>query len=141
MSGYSQTPGPTNPAGNPLGYGPRGPSDDHLWSLLAYLLTFVASILAPLIIYLVKINESPYVRYHAAQSLNMSITAVIYSFGGLLVGLPLAIVTHGFGLLLIVLFLIGFGIAHLVFLILAAIAANRGELYRVPAAICFPLVH
>jgi uncharacterized Tic20 family protein len=141
MSGYSQPPMPPFPAGNPLGYGPRGPSDDHLWSLLAYLLTFVASILAPLIIYLVKINESPYVRYHAAQSLNMSITAVIYGFGGLLVGLPLAIVTHGFGLLLIVLFFIGFGIAHLVFLILAAIAANRGELYRVPAAICLPLVH
>jgi uncharacterized protein len=129
------------PPGNPAGYGPRGPSDDHTWSLLAYLLSFIFSILAPLVIYLVKMNESRYVRYHAAQSLNMGLTTVIYGFAALGVGIPLAIVTHGFVLLLIIPLFIGFAIAHLVFLILAAIAANRGELYRVPPVLCLPIVH
>src|SRR5262249_50901716 len=39
---------------NPQGYGPKGPSDDHTWALLSYVLAFVASIIAPLVIYLVK---------------------------------------------------------------------------------------
>lgn len=123
------------------GYGPRGPSDDHLWALLSYLLTFVAGLLAPLIVFLVKMNESRYVRYHAAQSLNMSITALIYAFAAFFVGLILAIATKGWGLVLIVPLFIAFAVAHLVYLILAAIAANRGEYYRVPAIIALPMVH
>jgi hypothetical protein len=139
MTGYFQPPGQPFAAGTPLGYGPKGPSDDQLLALLAYLLTFVASLIAPLI-YLVKMNESRYVRFHAAQSLNMGITAVIYSFGGFLIGIVLAIATHGLVLILLVPLFIAFVIAHLVFLILAAVAANRGELYRVPTVLCLPLV-
>ncbi len=152
MGGYSgypppQQPGspgspgyPGYPADNPQGYGPRGPADDHLWALLAYLLTFVAGFLAPLIIYLVKVNESRYVRYHAAQSLNMAITGFIYVLAGFLVSIPLVFVTHGFGLLVIVPAFIAYGVAHLAFLILAAIRANQGEQYRVPAVIALPMV-
>jgi uncharacterized protein len=139
MTGYFQPPGQPFAAGTSLGYGPKGPSDDQLLALLAYLLTFVASLIAPLIIYLVKMNESRYVRFHAAQSLNMGITAVIYGFGGL-IGVVLAIATHGLLLILLVPLFIAFVIAHLVFLILAAVAANRGELYRVPTVLCLPLV-
>jgi uncharacterized protein len=140
MSGYFQPPGQLFPAGTPLGYGPKGPSDDQLLALLAYLLTFVASLIAPLIIYLVKMNESRYVRFHAAQSLNMGITALIYSFGGVLAGIVLAIATHGLALILLIPLFIAFLIAQLIFLILAAVAANRGELYRVPTLLCLPLV-
>jgi len=140
MSGYFQPPGQPLPAGTPLGYGPKGPSDDQLLALLAYLLTFVASLIAPLIIYLVKMNESRYVRFHAAQSLNMGITALIYSFGGVLGGIVLAIATHGLALILLIPLFIAFLIAHLIFLILAAVGASRGELYRVPTLLCLPLV-
>jgi uncharacterized Tic20 family protein len=122
-------------------YGPRGPSDDHLWALLSYLLTFVAAILAPLVIYLVKMNESRYVRYHAAQSLNMSITALIYTFGGFFVGLVVAIATKWWGLVLVIPLFIAYAVAHLVYLTLAAIAANRGEYYQVPTIISLPIVH
>lgn len=123
-----------------VGYGPRGPADDQLWSLLAYLLGFVASILAPLIIYLVKMNESRYVRYHAAQALNMGITMVIYAFGAFFVALAVALVTHGFGFLILIPVYLALGIAHLVYLILAAIGAHRGELYRVPTFLALPMV-
>ncbi|HUZ54769.1 MAG TPA: DUF4870 domain-containing protein [Streptosporangiaceae bacterium] len=140
MAGNPQPPVEAFPAGGLQGYGPAGPSDDQLWALLAYLLTFVASIIAPLVIYLAKMNESRYVRFHAAQSLNMGITAVIYALGGTIAGIILTIVTHGWALLLLVPLLIAFAIAHLVFLILAAVGANRGELYRVPAILCLPLV-
>src|SRR5215472_14487973 len=125
MGGYFDAP-PPQPgvrADAGQGYGPRGPSDDHLWALLAYLLTIVAGVLAPLIVYLVKMNESRYVRYHAAQSLNMSITALIYGFAAFFVGLIAAIATKGWGLVLIVPLFIAYGLAQLVYLILAAVAA------------------
>jgi uncharacterized Tic20 family protein len=141
MAGYPPPPNSGFPPGGQQGYGPRGPSDDHLWALLAYLLAFVASFIAPLVIYLVKMNESRYVRYHAAQSLNMAITGGIYAIAGVIVGFILAFATHGLALLLLIPLFIAYGVAHLVFLILAAIAANRGELYRVPAVICLPIVH
>jgi len=144
MGGYFNAPPPPQPgAGADLGhgYGPRGPSDDHLWGLLSYLLTFVAGFLAPLIVYVVKMNESRYVRYHAAQSLNMAITAYIYAFAAFFIGLIVAIATKGWGLVLIIPLFIAFAVAHLVYLILAAIAANRGEYYQVPTVISLPIVH
>jgi uncharacterized protein len=140
MTGSSQPPVEAFPVGGPQGYGPSGPSDDRLWALLAYLVAFVASIIGPLIIYLIKMNESRYVRFHAAQSLNMGITAVIYAAGGTIVGIVLTIFTHGWALLVLVPLFIAFALAHVVFLILAAVAANRGELYRVPGILSLPLV-
>ena len=125
---------------NPQGYGPRGPSDDHTWALLSYVLALVASIIAPLVIYLVKMNESRYVRFHAAQALNMGITAIIESVAIFIVGIILAVVLHGFGFLLMVLAFLALGIAHLVYLILGAVRSNQGQLFRVPTIICFRMV-
>jgi len=144
MTGYPPPPQPPVPRftpGNPLGYGPRGASDDQLWALLSYLLTFVAHFIAPLIIYLVKMNESGYVRFHAAQSLNLNITGFAYAIGSFIVGLILGVVTHGPGFLVIIPLFIAIGIGELVFLVLAATAANRGELYRIPTVACLPVVH
>src|SRR5215470_11159550 len=103
MSGFSspQPAAPSSGADNPQGYGPRGPSDDQLFAMLSYLLTFVAHLIGPLIIYLVKMNESRYVRFHAAQSLNLNITAFVYAVGSLIVGLILGVATHGPGFLVI----------------------------------------
>src|SRR5690242_4163268 len=52
-------------------------SDEKTLALLAHILTFIAPILAPLIIYLIKKNESEFVRWHAAESLNFQITMAI----------------------------------------------------------------
>jgi len=139
QAGYGQ-PGYGQPDGNPQGYGPRGPSDDHTWALLSYVLALVASVIAPLVIYLVKMNESRYVRFHAAQALNMGITAFIESVAIFIVGIFLAVITHGFGVLLMVLAFLALGIAHLVYLILGAVRSNQGQLFRVPTIICFRMV-
>jgi uncharacterized Tic20 family protein len=136
--GYGQQGGPQGY--DPQGYGPRGPSDDQMWALLSYVLALVASIIAPLVIYLVKMNESRYVRFHAAQALNMGLTAMIESIAIFIVGIFLALVTHGFGILLMVLAFLALGIAHLVYLILGAVRSNQGQLFRVPTIICFRMV-
>jgi uncharacterized Tic20 family protein len=138
------TPPPDQPGyaqqDNPQGHGPRGASDDQNWAMLSYILALFASIIAPLVIYLVKMNDSRYVRFHAAQALNLGITAIIESIAILIVGILLAVATHGFGILLMVLAFLALGIAHLVYLILGAVRAHQGQMFRVPTIICFRMV-
>jgi uncharacterized Tic20 family protein len=112
-----------------------------MWALLSYLSPIIVSFLGPLIIYMVKKDESQYVRYHAAQSLNLIITSTIYAFGIFIFSILLAIVTHGVGIFALFPLYLIFGVVTLVYLIMAAIAANRGELYRIPAWLCLRIVH
>jgi hypothetical protein len=121
------------PGGNaPLHSGPSGvPSDqERTWALVAHVGSFLAAYVAlgflcPLIVLLVKGNESPYVRYHAVESLNFQITA--------------AILTVVFAILIFVVIgiflLITLGIVYVVFVIMATVAASRGELYRYPVSL------
>jgi uncharacterized Tic20 family protein len=150
MTGYPQPqhpgqqaqPMPGSPAGGPpVGYGPSGPADDHTFAMLSYLLAIFAHVIAPLVIYLIKMNESGYVRYHAAQALNLNLTALAYSLGSIMVSLFFGVITNCAGFVLIFPLLIAIWAGELVFLILAAMASNRGELYRIPTAACLPLVH
>jgi uncharacterized Tic20 family protein len=55
-------------------------SDEKTMALLAHVLTFVFPILAPLVIYLVKKDESSFVAYHAKESLNFQISLFIICF-------------------------------------------------------------
>jgi len=137
--GYQQEVRPF-PVDGRQGYGPRGPSDDNMWALMSYLSPIIVSFLGPLIVYLIKKDESPYVRYHAAQSLNLIITSTIYGFGIFIFGILLAVATHGVGILALFPLYLAFGALTLVYLILAAVAASRGELYRIPAWLCIKMV-
>lgn len=121
-------------------YGPRPQSDDRTWAMLAYLSPIVVSFIGPLIIFFVKKDESPFVRHHAAQSLNMIITSTVYSIVLLVAAVVGGIVSHGAGFVLFFLVWLGVGILTLVYLVIATVAANRGELYRVPSWICLRLV-
>ena len=100
--------------------------DDTTWSTLAHLSTFVLPILGPLIIWLVKSN-SPFISHHGKQALNFQLSLMIYGI------ISLVLVFFLIGLLLIPALII----ADIVLSILAAIAANRGELYRYPFTINF----
>jgi uncharacterized Tic20 family protein len=140
FGGYQQAVQGVPVAGH-QGYGPRGPSDDNMWALLSYISPIIVSFLGPLIIYLIKKDESQYVRYHAAQALNLIITSTIYGFAIFIVSIVLALVTRGVGFLALFPLYLIFGIITLVYLIMAAIAANRGELYRIPGWLCIKIVH
>lgn len=97
-------------------------SDEKTLALLAHVLTFIFPLLAPLIIYLVKKDESSFVAYHAKESLNFQITLAI-------VCIVLFITIIGIFLLVIV------GIVATVLVIVATIRASEGKLYRYPFSI------
>ena len=97
-------------------------SDEKTLAILSHILTLVAPILAPLIIYFIKKDESKYVAYHAKESLNFQITVMIAVF-------VLLITIIGILLLWIV------GIAALVLVVIATIKASENKLYRYPFSI------
>ncbi len=91
-------------------------------AMLSHILTLVGGILAPLIIYLIKKDESKFIAFHAKESLNFQITVMI-----IVIGLMITII----GLLVVWIV----GIAALVFVIIATIKASEGKLYKYPFSI------
>jgi len=94
-------------------------SDEKTLALLSHVLTFVAPVLAPLIIYLVKKDESSYIAYHAKESLNFQITLMI------VIGIFLISIVGIFFIWLP-------AIAAFVLVIIATIRAGEGVLYKYP---------
>jgi len=98
--------------------------DDINLALLAHLLGIVTGFVGALILWLVK-KDSPFVTHHSLEALNFQITmAIAYVVCWLLMFIVI-------GILLMPLLFIG----NLVFCILAAMAASRGEMYRYPFAL------
>lgn len=109
-------------------------SDERSMAMVAHLLGLVATFLGPLIIYLIKKDESPFIRDQAAEALNYSISMAIYFTVYVIVSFVLIFVLIGFFLLLLAPFL---ALGALAFHIVAAVKANRGEYYRYPLTIHF----
>ena len=98
----------------------------HLLALAGYVIPF-GNIIGPLIIWLIKKDEYPFVDDQGKQSLNFQISMMIYA----IVSAVLMLVIIGFFLLIAV------GIVNLVLVIMASMKANQGEAYRYPLAIEF----
>jgi uncharacterized protein len=94
-------------------------SDEKTLAILSHILTIVSSFIAPLIIYLLKKDESPYVRDHAKESLNFQITMFI-------ICAVLFITIIGILLIWVV------QIANLILVIIATIKASENKMYRYP---------
>jgi len=106
--------------------------DERTWGMLSHLLALsgyigipFGNILAPLIIWLVKKDESQFVADQAKESLNFQISLIIYA----IVSGILTLVLIGF-LLLGVIFIGG-----IVLTIIGTIKANEGVHYRYPLTI------
>lgn len=136
---YGPPGGPGYPAGGPGYYGPRSQSDDQTWSMLSYLSIIFFGFIGPLVVYLVKKDESPFVRFHGAMSLNLALSYAIYSVGLFII----SVIAGNIAGLLFVLGLvawIGVSIAFLVYAIIGAVAANRGEMRDIPSPLCLHMV-
>jgi uncharacterized Tic20 family protein len=94
----------------------------------------------PLIMFLVKKDESPFVREHTRQGLNAMITNTIFTVGAFfvfgLIGIALAFFTFGISMFLMYTAII-VPIVYMVLYIIAAVAANRGEGYKMPLVFQF----
>ena len=98
----------------------------HLAGLAGFVLWGIGSVIGPLIIWLIKKEQYPFVDEQGKEAVNFQITMLIYA---IVAGL-LMFVCIGFFLLAAV------GIVDIVLIIIAAIKANDGYHYRYP----YPLI-
>lgn len=106
---------------------PEISKDARNMAMLCHLLAIFTSFLGPLIIWLIKKEDAPFVDRQGKEALNFQLTVLIAMVAS---GL-LTFVCVGFILLPTV------WILDLVFCIIAAVKSSRGEEYRYPLAIRF----
>ena len=108
--------------------------DEQMWGMFCHLAALTAflgipfgHIIGPLVIWLIKKEEYPFVDEQGKESLNFQISMTIYAFGAAL----LIIVLIGIPLLICLV------IAEFVLVIVASIKANDGVSFRYPLTIRF----
>lgn len=101
--------------------------DARLFACLIYVLSFFVSIIGPLIIWLIKGNESYFVNKTAKNYFNFLISYTIW----MIVASLLCLVLIGLIILPIL------GILVIVFTVVAAVKAYNGEEYLIPLSIRF----
>lgn len=97
-------------------------SDDRLMAMLIYLLSLFTSIIGPVIVWMIKREESDFVDFHGKEYLNFFISYAVYS----IVASISMVVLIGFVLLPVVV------VALYVFTIIGAVKAYQGEMYKIP---------
>jgi uncharacterized membrane protein len=91
-------------------------------AMLSYALSIPAGFLGPLIIYLVKKDQSRFVAYHSLQVIFLHLALIASSTLCFLLGI----------LIFPIFVAIGLGVAGFIFEVIAAIAAMRGEWFQIP---------
>ncbi len=97
----------------------------HLTALSVYIGIPFGNMLGPLIIWLIKKEEFPFVDEQGRESLNFQISMTIY---GIVAGL-LCLIFIGFILLAVLV------VADIVFVIIASVKASEGVSYKYPLTI------
>jgi uncharacterized Tic20 family protein len=107
--------------------------NEHTWGMLCHLAALagyvipLGNIVGPLVVWLIKKDEYPFVDEQGKSSLNFQISMLIYE----IVSIILSLILIGFILLIALL------IVNLVCVILAAVHANDGKSFRYPLSITF----
>src|SRR5690625_3965030 len=97
-------------------------SDERLLAMLIYVTSFFTTIIGPIIIWLIKREESAFIDFHGKEYLNFVISYFVY---GIVATISMVILI-GFLLAPLV------AIAAFIFTIIAAVKAYNGEMYRIP---------
>lgn len=118
---------PTPPYQAPAAAQPLSPSDERLWATLIHIGGILFGFLSPLIGWLVLKDRSAFVGEHSKSALNFQLTMLI----ALIVGYITTLIFIG------ILIIIAAYIVILIFEIMGALAANKGQHYKYPFAIKF----
>jgi uncharacterized Tic20 family protein len=104
-------------------------------AVLCYAGALLLGFLVPLAGYLAS-RRAPEVRWHAVQALNLWITVVLYTFCALIIGAMLVLDAVGVALIIVTPLAVALWLVALRFGIRAAVAAGRGDRYRIPSWLC-----
>ncbi|MCL3860586.1 DUF4870 domain-containing protein [Actinotalea sp. K2] len=125
--GQYGAPPPAPAYGSTVAGAPLSDSDQRLWATLAHILPLIGlSIVPPLVVWLVFKGRGQFLEEQAKEALNFQITLLIASVAITII----SVITLGIGSILFLAFIVA-----VVFMIMAAVAANKGEAYRYPVNI------
>ena len=105
-----------------------------------YLGAIVLGPVIPAAVYVFRSRRSPFLRYHAAAAVNLSLTAALYALCCLILGGLLALDSITAALLVALPVAVAIWASMLKYLIRGIGAASRGEEYQVPDWICARIV-
>ena len=130
MNNPAPIPPPTPPINHPSGLS----AEDRNWAVAAHLSSLsgyigvpFGHILGPLVVWLIKKDQSAFVNEAGKEALNYGISLTIY----LVISAILAFFCIGFFLLA------GLVVFDIIVTIMAAVAVSNGQLYRYPAIFRF----
>jgi uncharacterized Tic20 family protein len=96
--------------------------------------------LIPLVVYALRARRSPFMRYHAATAVNLSLTGALYALCCLILAGLLLLDSVTVALVVVLPVGLAIWVSMLRYLIRGVIAANRGERHEVPNWICARIV-
>jgi len=108
----------------------------HLSGFAGYFFPF-GNIIAPLIMWSIKKEESSFIDYHGKSAVNFQLSLLFYGFLLAILIIPITIFTLGLGLLAVGIAFIPYIILKFIVIITASIRANNGESYEYPFTIEF----
>lgn len=108
----------------------------HLSGFAGWFFPF-GNILAPLVLWSAKKNESSFVDEHGKAAVNFQLSIMLYVFLLAILCIPIAIFTLGIGIIAIIIGIIPAVLLKIALIILASIKANNGEDYTYPFTINF----
>ena len=108
----------------------------HLSGFAGWFFPF-GNILAPLVLWSVKKNESSFIDEHGKAAINFQLSIMLYVFLLAILCIPIAIFTLGIGIIAIIIGIIPAVLLKIALIILASIKANNGEDYTYPFTINF----
>ena len=109
---------------------------DELWATVSYAAAPVTWLAGPLAVYLTRGRRSEYVRRHAAQAFCLTLTVTVFAISGAIIAGLLALDSTSDALYVMGSVFFVFVLVVLWYLVRAALAASRGEFYRLPAWLC-----
>ena len=118
----------------------RDGDSDTMPATFGYLGAIVLGPVIPLVVYAVRSRRSPFMRYHAATAVNLSLTATLYGLCCLILGGLLLLDSVTVALIITIPVGLVIWVSMLRYLIRGVIAANRGERCEVPDWICARIV-
>ena len=101
----------------------------HLSGFAGWLFPF-GNIIAPLVLWIAKKNESNYIDSHGKAPVNFQLSILLYCFLLALLIIPITILTLGIGLIAILIGIIPAILLKIVLIISASIKATNGEYYN-----------
>jgi len=108
----------------------------HLSGFAGWFFPF-GNIIAPLVLWSAKKNESAYIDAHGKAAVNFQLSIILYCILLTILFVPIAIFTLGLGIIAIVIGIIPAIILKFILIISASIKANNGEHYNYPFTIEF----